>query len=71
MFTVLASVLLKRLHIIVTVNEMQCGSVPERGTMDAVSMLNKPQEEYHANRKKMCLEGPDKVFDRVPRKVLE
>ena len=39
-------VLEKMLHGIVTVDEMQFGLMPERGTIDAVFMLRRMQEEY-------------------------
>ena len=38
----------KRLHRIVNVYEMQFGSMPERGTIDAVFILRRLQKEYHA-----------------------
>ena len=58
---------------IVSVDEMQFGFMPERGTIDAVFILRRMQEEYHAKRKKLCMCFVDleKAFDRVPRKVLE
>ena len=43
---------IKRLHRIVTVDEMQFGFMPERGTIDAVYILRRLQEEYHARGKK-------------------
>ena len=50
---------------------MQFGFMPER--VDAVFILRRMQEEYHAKGKKMymCFVDPEKPFDRVPRKVLE
>ena len=46
--------------------------MPERGTIDAVFILRRLQEEYHAKGKKlyMCFVDLEKVFDRIPRKVL-
>ena len=46
--------------------------MPERGTIDAVFILRRLQETYHAKGKKlyMCLVDLKKAFDRVPRKVL-
>ena len=41
----------KSLHRIVTVDEMQFGFMPERGTIDAVYILRRLQEEYHAKGK--------------------
>ena len=66
-------VLEKRLCIIVSVDEMQFGFMPERGTIDAVFISRRMQEEYHANGKKlcMCFVDPAKAFDRVPRNVME
>ena len=43
----------KRLHIIASVDEIKFCSMPERGTIDAVFILRKMQEEYHAERKKL------------------
>ena len=47
--------------------------MPERGTSDAVFILIRMQEEYHAKGKKLYIYFVDleKAFDRVPRKVLE
>ena len=63
----------KRLHRIVSVDEIQISFMPERGTIDAVFIWRKQQEEYHAKGKKlyMCFVDLEKTFDRVPRKVLE
>ena len=63
----------KRLRRIVSVNEMQFGFMPERGTIDAVFILRRKQEEHHAIGKKLCMYFADleKDFDRVPRKVLD
>ena len=63
----------KRLHRIVTVDEMQFGFMPEKGTIDIVFILRRLQEEYHANGKTLyaCAVDLEKAFDRVPRKVME
>ena len=47
--------------------------MPERGTIDAVFILRRMQEEYHAKGKKLyvCFADLVTAFDRVPRKVLE
>ena len=47
--------------------------MPEGGTIDAVFILIRMQEEYHAKGKKvvMCFVDLEKAFDRVPWKVLE
>ena len=61
-----------RLCRIVTANEMQFGFMPERGTIDAVYILRRLQEEYYAKGKScICLEVLEKVSDRVPRTALE
>ena len=52
---------------------MQFCLMPEKGTIDAVFILRRLQEEYHAKGKKLyvCLVDLMKAFKRVPRKVLE
>ena len=63
----------KSLCRIVSVDEMQFGFMLERGTIDAVFILRRMQEEYHTKGKKlyMRLVGLEKAFDRVPRNVFE
>ena len=70
---VVERVLENRLCRIVSVDEMQFGFMPERGTIDAVFMLRTLQKEYHAKGKKlyMCFVDLEKAFDRLPRKVLQ
>ena len=52
---------------------MQFDFLPERGGIDAVFILRRMQEEYHANGKKLCVCYVDleKTFDRVSMKVWE
>ena len=45
---VVERVLGKRLRRIVSVDEMQFGFMPERGTIVAVIIIRRLQEEYHA-----------------------
>ena len=48
--------------------------MPRRVTIDAVFILRRMQEEYHAKGKKKLhvrLANLDKALERVPRKVLE
>ena len=47
--------------------------MPERGIIDAVFILRRMQEEYHAKGKKLykCFVDLEKALDRVQRKVLE
>ena len=56
---------------IVTVDEMQFGFMPERGTIDAVLILRRMHEEHHAKGKKlyMCCVDLEIAFDRVPRRL--
>ena len=56
-----------------SVDEMQFGSMPERGTTDAVSMLRRMQYEYDFRQKKlyMCFVDLWKTFYSVPKKALE
>ena len=52
---------------------MQFGSMLVIGTIDALFMLRRMQEEHHAKGKTlyMCFVDLEKAFDRVPRKVME
>ena len=59
-------VLQKGFHKIVTVNRIQFGFMPERGTIDAVFILRSLQQEYHAKGKScMSFVDPEKPFERV------
>ena len=61
---VVGRVLGKRLCIIVTVDEMQFGFMPEKESIDTVLILRIMQEEYHAKVKMyMCFVEIEKVFD--------
>ena len=70
---VVEGVLEKRLHRIVTVDEMQFGFMPVSGTIDPVFILRRLQEEFHVNGKELYMYFVDleMAFDRVPGKVLE
>ena len=52
---------------------MQFCFMSERQKIDAVFILRRMQEEYHAKGKKlyMCFVDLEKALDRVPRKELE
>ena len=64
---VVKMVLEKSHQKIVSVNEMQFGCMHERGTIEAVFILRRLQEEYHAKGKKlyMCFVDLEKAFDKV------
>ena len=51
---VMERVLNKRFCRVGTVNEMQFGFMADRGTMDAVLIIRKLQEKYHAYGKMLC-----------------
>ena len=63
----------KVLRKIVAIDDMQFGFKSGKGTIDAVFILRRIQEEYLAKQKKlyMCLVDLERAFDRVPRKVVE
>ena len=66
-------VLERRLLHVVKADKIQFGFIPGKGTVDAVFILRRLQEEYLDKGKKlyMCFVDLEKAFDRVPRKVLE
>ena len=70
---IVEKVLEKRIWSMVNVDEMQFGFMPGKGTVDAVFILRRLQEEYRDKGKKlyMCFVDLEKAFDRVPRKVME
>ena len=59
---VVERVLEKRLHRIVSVGEMQFDFKPEKGTIDAVFILRRMQEDYHAKGKKIMFCEPREIF---------
>lgn len=66
-------VIVWRIRKLVTLNENQCGFMPGKGTMDALFVVRRLQEEYRAKGRNlyMCFVDLEKAFDRVPRKVME
>ena len=63
----------RRLCRIVSVDEMQFDFMPVSGILDAVFILRRLQEEYHAKGKTMyaCFVDLEKAFDRVLRNVMD
>ena len=63
---------LRNLRNMVTVNDMQCGFMPEKGTIDALYMVRMSQEEYLRKKKKlyMCFVDLEKAFNIVPRQFI-
>ena len=70
---IVEKVLERRMRRMVKVDEMQFGFMPGKGTIDAVFILRRLQEEYLDKEKKlyMCFVDLEKAFDRVPKRVLE
>ena len=66
-------VLERRIRTLVNLNKMQFGFMPGKGTVDAMIIVRGMQEEYQKKNKKlyMCFVDMEKVFDRVPRKVMK
>ena len=66
-------VLERRIQTLVNLNEMQFGFMPGNGTVDAIFIVRRMQEEYQKKGKKlyMCFVDMEKAVDRVPRKVME
>ena len=66
-------VLERRIRTLINLNEMQFGFMPGKGTVDAIFIVRRMQEEYQKKDKKlyMCFVDMEKAFDRVSRKVME
>ena len=66
-------VLENRLTGLVTKDDMQFGFTPGKGTIHALFILRRMQEEFRGREKKLytCFANLEKAFDRVPRKVTE
>ena len=66
-------VLERRIRELVNINSMQFGFMPGRGTIDALFVVRRMQEEYRNKKKKlyMCFVDIVKAIDRVPRKMME
>ena len=70
---IMKKVLERRLRRMVKVDKMQFRFMPGKGTIDAVFILWRLQEEYLDKEKKlcMCFTDQEKAFNRIPRKVFE
>jgi hypothetical protein len=68
---VLERVLAKRIREQVTIDDMQFGFRPGKGTTDAIFIVRQLQEKHQAKRKNLFYAFVDleKAFDRVPREV--
>ena len=66
-------VLERRIRTIVNLNEMQFEFIPCKGTVNAIFIVRRMQEEYQKKDKKlyMCFVDVEKAFDGVPRKVMK
>ena len=66
-------VLENRIRGLVTIDDMQFGFMPGKGTTHALFILRRMQKEFCGREKKLCMCFVDleKAFDRVLRKVME
>ena len=62
-----------RIRGLVTIDDMQFGFMPGKGTTHALFILRRIQEEFREREKKLYMYFVDleKAFDRVPRKRME
>ena len=69
---VLERVLEKRIRYQVSIDNMQFGFMPGKGTTDAIFIMRLVQEKYQAKKKKLYYAFVDleKAFDRVPSEVV-
>ena len=66
-------VLERRIQTLINLNKMQFGFTPGKGTVDAIFIVRRMQEEYEKKDKKLNMRFVymEKACDRVPRKVME
>ena len=69
---VLERVLEKWIRRQVSIDNMQFGFMPGKGTTDAIFIMRQVQEKHQAKKKKLyySLMDLEKAFDRVPREVV-
>jgi hypothetical protein len=72
MYKIVERIFERRSREVVKVNDVQCGFMPGKGTIDALFMVRMLQEKYDRKNKKlyMCFVDLEKAFDRVPREVI-
>ena len=63
-------VLERRIRTLINLNKMQFGFMPGKGTVDAIFIVRRMQEEYQ-KKLYVCFVDMEKAFKRVPRKVME
>ena len=65
---IVEKVLKRRIRTLINLNKMQFGFLSGKGTVDAIFIVRKMQEEYQKKNKKLCMCFVDmrKAFDRVP-----
>ena len=65
-------VLESQIQTLVNLNKMQFEFMPGKGTVDAIFIVRRMQQEYQKDKKLyMCFVDMEKAFDRVPKKVME
>ena len=70
--TVLERVLEKKIRCQMSIDNMQFGFMPGKGTTDAIFIMRQVQEKHQAKKKKLYYAFGDleKTYDRVPREVV-
>ena len=63
----------RQIRTLVNLNKMQFGFMPGKGTVDAIFVVRRMQQEYQKKDKKLCtcFVDMEKAFNRVPKKVME
>ena len=69
---ILEHIVEQNIRELITLNDMQFGFMPERGTTDSIFIVRQMHEKYNAKGKTLYFSFVDleKAFDRVSRKVL-
>ena len=60
----------RRLRTLINVNKMHFEFMPRKGTVDAIFIGRRMQEEYQ-KKLYLCFVDMEKAFDRIPKKVME